>query len=192
MGHGAVPPPFRKQNASEHARGKVRSAITTENGGMTEPFAKPNTTRVSRIINASREVLYRACLDPAAVAAWRRPASMKAHVHAFDAREGGVFRIALTYQSPEHAREGKTSDHVDIFQGRFIELIPYEKIVERITFEARDPKFAGEMTITTSFTDAGEGTRITILCEDIPPGVRPEDNEMGCEESLRNLAAFVT
>jgi hypothetical protein len=47
------------------------------------------------------------------------------------------------------------------------------------------------MKITTSFTDANEGTDITVLCEDIPEGIRPEDNEMGCKESLQKLAALL-
>ena len=70
-------------------------------------------------------------------------------------------------------------------------MVPYEKIVEAIEFESHDPRFAGEMTITTSFADTDEGTEITVLCEDIPAGIRPEDNEMGCKSSLQNLASLI-
>ena len=74
---------------------------------------------------------------------------------------------------------------LNTFHGRFVELIPYEKIVEVVEFESDAPRFAGEMKITTSFADTDEGTEITVLCEDIPAGIRPEDNEMGCKSSLQ-------
>jgi uncharacterized protein YndB with AHSA1/START domain len=112
-------------------------------------------------------------------------------LHVFDAREGGTFRMSLTYQDPKHSPGGKTSEDTDTFQGKFIELVPDEKIVEVIKFESRDPRFAGEMKITTSFTDTDEGTEITVLCQDIPAGIRLEDNEMGCKESLQKLAALI-
>jgi uncharacterized protein YndB with AHSA1/START domain len=86
---------------------------------------------------------------------------------------------------------GKTSADTDTFEGRFVELVPYEKIVEVIEFESRDPRFAGEMKITTTFTDTNEGTNVTILCEDIPAGIGPEDNETGSKQSLQKLAALV-
>jgi uncharacterized protein YndB with AHSA1/START domain len=145
---------------------------------MTEPSARQASTRVTEIIKAPRKAVYQACLDPDSVAAWRAPDNMKGHVHAFDAREGGTFRMSLTYQDPKHSPGGKTSEDTDTFQGKFIELVPDEKIVEVIKFESRDPRFAGEMKITTSFTDTDEGTEITVLCQDIPAGIRLEDNEL--------------
>jgi len=42
--------------------------------------------------------------------------------------------------------------------------------------------------------DAGtarSGTEVTILCENIPPGIRPADNEAGCRSTLEKLAAFL-
>lgn len=66
-----------------------------------------------------------------------------------------------------------------------------EKIVEAIEFESRDPRFAGEMKITTSFRDADQGTEITVPCQDLPAGIRPEDNETGSRQALRKLAALV-
>jgi uncharacterized protein YndB with AHSA1/START domain len=116
---------------------------------------------------------------------------MKAHVHVFDAREGGAYRMSLTYTEPENSPGGKTSEDTDTFQGKFIELVPYEKIVELIEFESRDARFAGEMTMTTSFTEVEAGTEVTVLCENLPTGIRPEDNELGCRSSLQNLARLV-
>lgn len=158
---------------------------------MREPSAKRASTQVSKIIKAPRKTVYQACLNPDALASWRVPDNMRGHVHVFDAREGGTYRMSLTYQDPKHSPGGKTSEDTDTFQGRFVELVPYEKIVEVIEFESRDPRFAGEMKITTSFTDTDEGTEVTVLCQDIPAGVRPEDNEMGTKQSLHKLAALL-
>jgi uncharacterized protein YndB with AHSA1/START domain len=149
------------------------------------------STQVSKIIQAPRQVVYQACLDPDAVAKWRVPDNMQGHMHVFDAREGGTFRMSLTYLHPQHPAGGKTSADTDTFQGRFIEWVPSEKIVEVIEFESQDPNFAGEMKITTTFADTAQGTEVTILCQGIPPGVRPEDNELGSKQSLQKLAALV-
>ena len=149
------------------------------------------STRVSRIIKAPRRAVYKACLDPDAVAAWRVPDNMTARVHVFDAREGGTYRMSLTYRNPASSTVGKTSEDTDTFQGRFVELVPDEKIVEAIEFDSRDPAFAGEMKMTTRLADADGGTEVTILSQDLPPGIRPEDNEEGTRQALQKLAALV-
>jgi uncharacterized protein YndB with AHSA1/START domain len=147
--------------------------------------------QVSRIIKAPRSAVYQACLDPDAVAAWRVPNDMKAQIHMFDVCEGGSFRMSLIYQDPAHSPGGKSSEDTDTFEDRFIELVRNEKIVEIVTFESPDPNFAGEMKITTSLRDAGEGTEITLLFQDVPAGVRLEDNETGTQQALRKLAALI-
>jgi uncharacterized protein YndB with AHSA1/START domain len=158
---------------------------------MTEPTAMRASTKVSRIIQAPRRITYHAFLDPDTLASWRAPENMKASVHVFDAREGGSYRMSLTYTDSEHSLVGKSSPHTDTFQGRFIELVPYEKIVELIEFKSRDPRFAGEMKMTITFADTEKGTEVTVLCENIPSGIRAEDNELGCRSSLHNLARLV-
>jgi uncharacterized protein YndB with AHSA1/START domain len=160
---------------------------------VTEPSASAGraSTQVSRIIEAPRAAIYRACLDPDALAWWRVPDNMKGEMHVFDAREGGTFRMSLTYLDPEQSPGGKTSEATDTFQGRFVELVPDGKIVEVIQFESPDPRFAGEMRMTTSLADADGGTEIAVLCEDIPSGVRLQDNEAGTAQALQKLAALV-
>jgi uncharacterized protein YndB with AHSA1/START domain len=158
---------------------------------MTTPSAGPASMQVSKIIKAPRQAVYQACLDPDALAKWRVPDNMKAQVHVFDAREGGRFRISLTYQNPAHSPGGKSSEDTDTFEGRFIELIPDEKIVEVVAFESPDPNFAGEMRITTSLRDTAGGTEITLLFQDMPAGIHLEDNEAGTRQSLRKLAALL-
>ena len=119
------------------------------------------------------------------------PDNMTAQVHVFEAREGGAYRMSLTYRDPRQSPVGKTSEDTDTFQGRFVELVPDEKIVEAIEFDWRDPKFAGEMKMTTLLADADGGTEVTILCHDLSRVIRPEDNEEGTRQSLRKLAALL-
>jgi uncharacterized protein YndB with AHSA1/START domain len=84
---------------------------------MTESSSKKASTRVSRVLKADRKAVYHAFLDPDSLASWLAPNNMKGQVHAFDAREGGTFRMSLTYLDPEHSLSGKTSAHTDTFQG---------------------------------------------------------------------------
>jgi len=80
---------------------------------MTEHSAERPSTQVSTLIKAARTDIHKACLDPDALASWRVPDNMKGHVHAFDAREGGTFRMSLTYKDPEQSPGGKTSAGTD-------------------------------------------------------------------------------
>ena len=74
------------------------------------------------------------------------PDEMTSSIHSFDAREGGMFRISLTYNAPTDA--GKTDPQRDSFHGRFIKLVPDTQVVQAVEFETDDPAMAGEMTIT--------------------------------------------
>jgi uncharacterized protein YndB with AHSA1/START domain len=146
-------------------------------------------TKVLQFIKAPRAEVYRACLDPALIVRWRVPDIMTAEVHGFDAREGSGYRMSLTYRDPA-GPAGKTTDSTDSFTGRFVELIPDRKIVEAINFETDEPALEGEMTVTTSLRDVDGGTEVTMIFENIPPGVRPEDNDLGTQQSLKQLAAL--
>lgn len=144
----------------------------------------------SRVIRATPETIYRALLDPQAVATWRPPADMRAEVYAFEPHEGGTFRMAFVYAEAGHAVAGKTSEHADVFQGRFVELVPGERVVERVQFESADPAFAGAMTVMTTLTPVPGGTEVTIACSDVPAGIGAELHEAGIQSTLQNLAAF--
>lgn len=148
------------------------------------------STKISRVIKASRKAIYRALTDPEALAVWRVPDDMTAKMHEFDLRPGGGYRMSLTYADPTGAT-GKTTADTDTFEGRFVELVPDEKVVEAIVFEAEDARFAGEMTVTTSLADTRDGTLVTLLHENLPAGVRAEDNELGTLMSLNKLAQLM-
>jgi uncharacterized protein YndB with AHSA1/START domain len=142
------------------------------------------STRISRIIRASREALYRAFTDPAALAAWLSPGEMTAEVHEFDARVGGGYRMSLFYPSSEQVYRGKMSEREDRFTARFLELTPPTRIVQAVSFDSADPAFSGEMTMVVTLEERDGGTEVTILFEHIPSGIRPEDNEAGTRSSL--------
>jgi uncharacterized protein YndB with AHSA1/START domain len=146
-------------------------------------------TEVRRRVRASRSEVYRALVDPDAIARWRVPTGMSSQVHEFDAREGGAFRVSLTYEAPD--RVGKSSAHTDTYHGRFVTLVPDELVVEVIEFESDDPALRGMMTMTTTLTEVDGGTEVRIVHEGIPEAVSPEDNETGTRSALANLAALV-
>ena len=147
------------------------------------------STRLIQHVKAPRAKVYRALLDARAVATWMVPNGMTSHVHAFDAHEGGSFRISLTYDTPSGA--GKTTAHTDTYHGRFIKLVPNAQVVEVMEFETEDAAMRGEMTVTFTLTDADGGTDVLGVHENLPPGVAPADNETGWRMALEKLARLV-
>jgi uncharacterized protein YndB with AHSA1/START domain len=144
------------------------------------------STQASRYIRAPRSAVYRALLDAGAIAQWRVPAGMSSHVHEFDAREGGLFRVSLTYDAPTGT--GKSASRTDTYRGHFVKLVPDEQVVEVFEFETADPDLRGEMTMTTTLTDADGGTDVLVVHEGVPDKVPPADNETGTQMALAKLA----
>ena len=144
------------------------------------------STQASRHIKAPRAAVYRALLDAGAIALWRVPAGMSSHVHEFDAREGGSFRVSLTYNAPTGT--GKSASRTDTYHGHFVRLVPDEQVVEVFEFETADPELRGEMTMTTTLTDADGGTDVLVVQEGVPDKVPPADNETGTRMALAKLA----
>jgi uncharacterized protein YndB with AHSA1/START domain len=114
---------------------------------------------------------------------------MTCHVHAFDAREGGSFRVSRTYEGA--AGVGKTTARTDTYHGRFVKLVPNEQVIEVDEFETDDPALRGEMTITITLTDTRGGTDLLALHEGLPQGLSPADNETGWRMALAKLATLV-
>ncbi len=147
------------------------------------------STQISRHVSASRPAVYRALLDAGAIAKWRVPAGMTSPVHEFDPREGGGFRVSLTYDAP--VGTGKSAPHTDTYHGHFVKLVPNEQVVEVFEFETADPALRGTMTMTTTLTDADGGTDVLVVHEGIPDGVPAADNETGTRMALASLAQLV-
>lgn len=98
--------------------------------------------------------------------------------------------MSFVYTDVDHTVRGKTSAHADVFEGRFLELIPDERIVELVEFESDDPAFAGAMTVITTLASVSSGTRVTIVCENVPSGIPASDHQAGITSTLKNLATF--
>lgn len=155
---------------------------------MTPPLSA--STRNSKVIKASQEALYRAFTDPEALAVWLAPEGMTGKVHRFDGRVGGGYQMSLYYPPSEETFRGKTAEREDRYTARFVELTPPARIVQAITFDSDDPAFLGEMTMLVTLDAEDEGTRVTIEFQNIPSGIRPEDNEAGTQSSLEKLARY--
>jgi uncharacterized protein YndB with AHSA1/START domain len=147
------------------------------------------STRVLQHVNSPRPAVYRALLDPDAIAAWRVPDGMSSQVHEFDGREGGAFRVSLTYEAPGGV--GKSAAHTDTYHGHFRRLVPDEQMVEVLEFETSDPALQGTMTMTTTLTDADGGTDVVVVHDGLPDAVPAADNETGTRMALAKLARLV-
>src|SRR5262245_6575466 len=130
-------------------------------------------------------------MDPAVLVTWLPPGDMTGEIHAFDSRVGGGYRMSLFYPPTERAFRGKTSEREDMLSVRFVELSPPRRIVETVSFHTTDPTLLGQMTLVATFDEVSGGTQVTLAFENLPPGLRPEDNEAGARLSLDQLARRV-
>jgi uncharacterized protein YndB with AHSA1/START domain len=149
------------------------------------------TDSASRVIKASPAAIYRAYVDPDALVRWLPPTGMKGRVETFDPRDGGEYRIVLNYVEASPSARGKTTHEADVVYGRFLELVPFRRIVQSVRFESEDPKLTGEMRLTWKLAPAPEGTTVVITAENVPEGITQADHETGFAATLDNLAAFV-
>lgn len=152
----------------------------------------------SRIDKASIELgatpaeLYAAFADPAKLMQWLPPGSMTGRAIEYDFREGGRYRIELTYDESTPRDVGKTKARTDVSLGRFISVEPNRRIVQSVEFESTSAEFAGEMIMTWSFESTVTGTRVSVSVENVPPGISEADHAEGLRSSLENLASFVS
>lgn len=151
------------------------------------------TTRfdsATRLIAATPEAVYRAFAEPGAMERWIPPSNMTGEMLRFDFREGGSYRMRLTYAEPRQVR-GKSSEDSDEVEVRLTKLDDGRRIEWEVTFESEDPAFSGIMRMIWTFESEGDGTLVTVRAENVPDGIRPEDHEAGMNSSLKNLAAFL-
>jgi uncharacterized protein YndB with AHSA1/START domain len=62
-----------------------------------------NTIRLHRVIRATPETIYRAFLDPDAMAKWLPPNGFTGKVHHLEAKVCGTYRMSLTNSLPARA-----------------------------------------------------------------------------------------
>lgn len=139
-----------------------------------------NSVRLHRVLRAPAERIYRAFLNPEAMAKWLPPHGFIGKVHSMDARVGGEHRMSFT---------NFTTGSSHSFGGTYLELKPYESI--RYTDRFDDPNLSGEMTVSVTLRAVACGTELQIVQEGIPEVIPAEMCYLGWQESLEQLAALV-
>jgi uncharacterized protein YndB with AHSA1/START domain len=139
-----------------------------------------STIRLHRVLRATPEKVYRAFLDPEALAKWLPPNGFTCRVHEMNAKVGGSFKMSFT-----NFGTGKSHS----FGGTYVDLIPHERI--RYTEKFDDPNLAGEMTTTITLKKVSYWTEVTIVQEGIPAAIPAEACYLGWQESLILLAKLV-
>ena len=138
------------------------------------------TVTLHRVFRAPPDRLYRAFLDPDAMAKFLPPHGFTGRVLEMDARVGGVYRMQFTNFS---------SGHTHAFGGKYLELVPNEKIVNTDLFD--DPNLPGQMITTISLKAVSCGTELTAVQEGIPEAIPVEMCYLGWQETLALLAQLV-
>ena len=147
---------------------------------MSSTTAPTGTVTLHRVFRAPPERLYRAFLDPDAMAKWLPPHGFTGRVLSMDARVGGRYRMQFTNFSNGQSHA---------FGGEYLELIPGERIVHTDSFD--DPNLPGEMRTTITFRPVLVGTEVTAVQEGIPAVIPTEMCYLGWQESLQLLALLI-
>ncbi len=139
-----------------------------------------NTIRLHRVLNAPPDRVYRAFLDPDALAKWLPPNGFTCKVHELDAKVGGVHKMSFTNFS---------SGNTHCFGGKYLELVPHELI--RYSDKFDDPNLPGELLVTVTLKKVSTGTDLAIVQEGVPDVIPPEACYLGWQESLALLGKLV-
>ncbi len=143
----------------------------------------------SKMIRASADTLYQAFASSGAIETWLPPQGMRGEMLSFAFREGGAYRMRLTYNDRQ-AAGGKTSEDADIAEVKYAKLVENQRIEQTVKFESEYPSFQGEMRITWTLNSEPDGTRVTVRCEGVPAGINAKDHEEALASTLDNLAKF--
>ena len=148
---------------------------------MSEPAqSQGGSVRVSTIVRAPAERVYRAFLDPAALVKWWPPNGFTATIHHLESREGGAYRATFTNFSASDSHS---------FGGTFLELDPHRRIRSTCVFD--DPALPGVLETDVRLETNIAGTRITVGQTGIPPQIPPDFCALGWQECLELLRLLV-
>ena len=150
------------------------------NPATPEATSAGNTVRLHRVVAAKPERVYRAFLNPEALAKWLPPFGFTCKVHHMEAREGGSFRMSFT---------NFTTGKAHAFGGDYLELVPNQRI--RYTDRFDDPNLDGTMHVTVELKAVSCGTDLAIEQSGIPQLIPVEACYLGWQQSLRQLADLV-
>jgi uncharacterized protein YndB with AHSA1/START domain len=140
----------------------------------------PNTVRLHRVLTTKPEKVYRAFIEPDAMAKWLPPNGFTGTVHHMTPKLGGSFRMSF---------RNFTTGQSHSFGGEYLELVPNERI--RYTDKFEDPSLPGDIQVTVTLKRVAVGTEVHIVQEGLPDVIPVEACYLGWQESLRNLAKLV-
>lgn len=150
----------------------------------------PRTDRAKRTIDAPVGRVFTALVDRDALETWLPPRGMTARFERFDATPGGSYRLVLTYEDPTESG-GKSSIDSDIVEAHYVEIVPNDRVVQKVDFVSDDDAFAGTMTMTWTLRAFAGGTRVEITADDVPDATSADEHATGLTSSLANLASYL-
>src|SRR4051794_37382645 len=161
--------------AKAELRGKSVRSPHSERGTI-----MPNTVRLHRVLATRPDKVYRAFLEPDALAKWLPPNGYTCTVHRLDAKVGGGYRMSF---------RNFTTNQSHSFGGEYLDLVPNERL--RYTDRFDDPNLAGDIQVTVTLRPVSVGTELAIVQEGLPDVIPLEACYLGWQDSLRNLARLV-
>jgi len=138
------------------------------------------TVKLHRVITTKPEKLFKAFIDPDAMAKWLPPNGFTGNVDVMDAKVGGKYHMSFTNFSTGNSHS---------FGGQFLELVTNEHLKYTDRFD--DPNMSGEMVTTVDIKKVSVGTELNIVQEGIPDMIPVEACYLGWQESLNLLKLLV-
>jgi uncharacterized protein YndB with AHSA1/START domain len=139
-----------------------------------------NTVKLHRVLRATPDRVYRAFIDPDAMAKWLPPNGFTGKVHSIEPRVGGSYKMSF---------KNFTTGESHSFGGKFLELVPNERL--RYTDRFDDPNLPGEMQTTVTIKQVSVGVELNVVQEGIPEAIPAEACYLGWQESLTLLTKLV-
>jgi len=143
-------------------------------------MAVKNTVALHRVLAAKPEKVYRAFIEPDAMARWLPPNGFTGKVHHMDAKVGGTYKMSFT---------NFTTGSSQSFGGEYRELVPHQRL--RFTDKFDNPHLPGEIQVTVTLNKVSVGTDVNIVQEGLPDVIPVEACYLGWQQSLENLAKLV-
>ena len=139
-----------------------------------------NAVNLHRVLASRPDKIYRAFLEPDALAKWLPPNGYACTVHQLDAKVGGSYRISF---------RNFTTGQIHSFGGEYVELVPNHRLRYMDRFD--DPNLTGEIQVTVTLKPVSVGTELNIVQEGLPDVIPLEACYLGWQQSLENLAKLV-
>jgi uncharacterized protein YndB with AHSA1/START domain len=140
----------------------------------------PNTVKLHRVLKSTPDRVYRAFLDPDAMAKWLPPNGFTGKVHSIEPRVGGTYKMSF---------KNFTTGESHSFGGKYLELVPNERIRHTDRFD--DNNLPGEMVTTITIKQVSVGVELNVVQEGIPDAIPAEACYLGWQDSLTLLTQLV-